>query len=109
MALDELINKEQIDEKNVSITIEQDDFDELYNDYLDFNEQKNTIIETIKTSNKLVTDKIEALQLTSIKKLLNKHSLLNDTDLKCNLCNNFTGKNKASLAQHTRKCKNNKK
>ena len=31
-----------------------------------------------------------------------------ETELKCNLCNVFSGKNKASLAQHIRKCKNNK-
>ena len=99
---------EQIDEKNININIEQDDFDELYNEYLEFNEQKNSIIETIKLTNKQTCDRIEALQLTSIKKILNKHNLLQDTELKCNLCNTFTGKNKASLAQHMRKCKHNK-
>jgi hypothetical protein len=100
--------EEHIDEKYTNIIIEQSDFDELYNDYLEFHEQKNDIIETIKTTNKQITDKIEAMQIASIKKILNKHGLLNDAELKCNLCNNFTGKNKASLAQHVRKCKNNK-
>lgn len=99
---------QQMDDKNVNIIIGQEDFDELYKDYLDFNEQKNNIIETIKTTNKQIIDKIEALQLNGIKKLLNKHTLLQNDDLKCNLCNSFTGKNKASLAQHMRKCKSNK-
>ena len=96
---------QQIDDKNINIHIEQDEFDKIYNDYLEFNKQKNNIIETIKLTNKQICEKIEVLQLTSIVKLLYKHSLLNDTDLKCNFCNNFTGKNKASLAQHMRKCK----
>lgn len=99
---------EQSNENDINITIDQEDFDDLYNEYVDFNEQKNIIIENIKTSNKQITDKIETLQLTSLKKILNKHNLLNDNELKCNLCNSFTGKNKASLAQHIRKCKSNK-
>ena len=47
--------------------------DELYNDYLEFHEQKNDIIETIKTTNKQITDKIEAMQIASIKKILNNN------------------------------------
>lgn len=100
--------KEQFEDKDINITIEQEELDELYNDYIEFYEQKNDIIETIKITNKQLNDKIEALQMVNIKKILNKHGLLNETDLKCNLCNVFTGKNKASLAQHVRKCKNNK-
>jgi hypothetical protein len=99
---------EQLNETNINLTIEKEDIDELHNEYLEFNEQKNNIIENIKISNKQIIDRIESLQLNSIKKLLNKHNLLNDNDLKCNICNFFTGKNKASLAQHVRKCKLNK-
>lgn len=96
---------EQFNETNMILTIEKEDIDELHNEYLEFNEQKNNIIENIKISNKQIIDKIDTLQLNSIKKLLNKHNLLNDNELKCNICNFFTGKNKASLAQHMRKCK----
>ena len=99
---------EQFNETNMNITIEKEDIDELHNEYIEFNEQKNNIIENIKSSNKQIIDRIESLQLNSIKKLLNKHNLLNDNELKCGLCNCFTGKNKASLAQHMRKCKSNK-
>lgn len=99
---------EQLSETNINLTIEKEDIDELHNEYLNFNEQKNNIIENIKISNKQIIDRIEALQLNSIKKLLNKHNLLNENELKCNICNFFTGKNKASLAQHVRKCKSNK-
>lgn len=99
---------EQVNETNLNITIEKEDIDELCSEYLDFNEQKNNIIENIKNSNKQIIDRIETLQLNSMKKLLNKHNLLNDNELKCTLCNSFTGKNKASLAQHTRKCKINR-
>jgi len=99
---------EQFNETNMNIIIEKEDIDELCTEYLDFNEQKNNIIENVKTSNKQIIDRIEALQMNGIKKLLNKHNLLNDNDLKCNLCNLFTGKNKASLAQHVRKCRVNK-
>ena len=99
---------QQFDDKNINIIIEQEDFDELYKDYLDFNEQKINVMETIKATNKQIIDKLEALQLNGIKKILNKHTLLQNDELKCNLCNSFTGKNKASLAQHMRKCKSNK-
>ena len=69
---------EQFNETNMILTIEKEDIDELHNEYLEFNEQKNNIIENIKISNKQIIDKIDTLQLNSIKKLLNKHNLLND-------------------------------
>ena len=99
---------EQFNETAMNITIGKEDIDELCTEYIEFNEQKNDIIENIKTSNKQIIDRIETLQLTSIKKLLNKHNLLNDNELKCTFCNAFTGKNKASLSQHVRKCKINR-
>lgn len=99
----------EINDKNVNFFIEQEEFEELYNYYIEFNEQKNNIIEHVKQTNKIMIDKLEALNHNVLKKILNKHTLLKDDDeLKCNLCNSFIGKNKASLAQHMRKCKSNK-
>jgi hypothetical protein len=98
----------EINNKNINFCIEQEEFEELYNFYIEFNEQKNSIVELVKQTNKTMIDKLESLNHNALKKILNKHTLLQDDDLKCNLCNSFTGKNKASLAQHMRKCKSNK-
>ncbi len=74
----------------------------------DFNTQKISIIDTIKTTNKQVLDKIENMQLNSVKKILNKNGVFqSDDDFKCKHCNAFTGKNKASLGAHIRNCKYN--
>ena len=49
------------------------------------------------------------MQINVVKKILNKNGIFqSDDDFKCKYCNSFTGKNKASLAQHMRKCKHNK-
>ena len=99
---------QEINDKQVNIFIDQEEFEELYNLYVDFNEQRNNMIEIVKQTNKTMIEKLELFNLNAIKKILNKHTLLQDDELKCNLCNAFTGKNKASLAQHMRKCKSNK-
>ena len=72
----------------------------------DFNTQKSSIIDTIKTTNKQILDKIENMQINSVKKLLNKNGVFqSDDDFKCKHCNTFTGKNKASLGANIRNCK----
>ena len=79
----------------------------IYNNkFNDFNTQKSSIIETIKTSNKQILDKLENMQINSVKKILNKNGVFQtDDDFKCKHCNAFTGKNKASLGAHIRNCK----
>lgn len=100
-----LINIKNVQEDK-TININKSDIDDLVELFNDFNNQKTSIIESIKTSNKQILEKIEGLQLTAIKKILNKNGFLqNDDDFKCKYCNTFSGKNKASLGAHVRSCK----
>ncbi len=94
--------------QNETINITKDDIDELIEAFNDFNTQKLSLIETIKSNNKLILDKIETMQLNVIKKILNKNGFFHtDEDFRCKHCTTFIGKNKASLGAHVRNCKAN--
>jgi len=94
--------------ENTTINIVKEDLVELVELYNDFTKQKNMLIETIKTSNKQILERIESIQINSIKKLLNKNGLFQDEhDFTCKFCAFFVGKNKMSLNAHTRVCKSN--
>ena len=68
------------------------------------------MLDTIKLVNKQLTDKLEEIQIPKIKKILMKFgNIENDNDFKCIFCNNWSGKNKASLGAHMRNCKFNPK
>lgn len=91
---------------DVTINVNKDDLAELLEGYTEFNKQKSQLIESIKISNKQTLDRIEEMQLNSVKKILNKNGIFqNEDDFKCKFCNVFTGKNKASLGAHIRTCK----
>ena len=101
-----LIHISDVQAESTTINITKDDIDELVEMFNDFNTQKSSIIETIKTSNKQILDKLENMQINSVKKILNKNGVFqSDDDFKCKHCNAFTGKNKASLGAHIRNCK----
>jgi hypothetical protein len=101
-----LIHITDIQAETTTINITKEDIDELVEMFNDFNTQKASIIDTIKTSNKQILDKIEGMQINSVKKLLNKNGVFqSDDDFKCKHCTTFTGKNKASLGAHIRNCK----
>lgn len=91
-----------------TINIEQEDIDELIELFNNFNTQKENIIDTIKTTNKQILDKIDNLQLTSVKNLLTKLGFMQvEEDYKCKYGCSYMGKNKASLGAHYRNCKSN--
>jgi hypothetical protein len=91
-----------------TITIEPEDVNELIELFNNFNTQKENIIDTIKTTNKHILDKIENLQLISVKNLLTKLGFIQiEEDFKCKYGCNYVGKNKASLGAHYRNCKSN--
>lgn len=104
------LNIIQFSQKSTSININSDDIDDLLEDYIEFNKQKTQLVDNVKNSSKQILDKIEEMQYVSIKKILLKNGFLqNDDDFKCKFCNNFSGKNKASLGAHIRTCKMNPK
>jgi hypothetical protein len=91
-----------------TIHINKDDLDELIETFNDFTSQKNNIMETIRANNKQLLDKIESMQINSVKKILNKNGFFHsDDDFRCKHCTTFIGKNKASLGAHIRNCKSN--
>jgi len=100
------LNYLKFSQSETTINITKEDIDELIEVFNDFNAQKISLIDAIKTSNKLILDKIENMQLNSVKKILNKNGFFQmDDDFKCKHCNTFAGKNKASLGAHIRNCK----
>lgn len=88
----------------------KEELDEITEEYKIFGIQKAQMLETIKTVNKQLIDRLEEIQFPKIKKLLIRLGHVeNDNDFKCPLCNNWSGKNKASLGAHMRSCKFNSK
>jgi hypothetical protein len=91
-------------------SISKEDMEDIIEEYRIFVSQKLQMIETIKNINKQLLDKMEEIQLPKLKKLFIKiGNIENDNDFKCNFCNTWSGKNKASLAAHVRNCKSNPK
>ena len=91
-------------------SISKEEIDELTEEYKLFGIQKSQMLDTIKLVNKQLVDKLEEIQLPKIKKVLMKlGNIENDNDFKCTFCNNWSGKNKASLGAHIRNCKLNPK
>jgi hypothetical protein len=98
----------QNNNKDEGFSIDQTDIDELANEYRIFGITKMKMQENIKNMNKQLLENLEEIQFPKIKKILMKlGNIENDNDLKCSYCNIWSGKNKASLAAHTRNCKYN--
>jgi hypothetical protein len=91
-------------------SISKEDIDELAEDFRLFGIQKVQMLDTIRLVNKQLTDKLEEIQLPKLKKFLMKlGNIENDNNFKCSFCNDWNGKNKASLGAHMRNCKFNPK
>lgn len=101
-----VLSKHSQDEYSLS----KEELDEITEEYKIFGIQKTQMLETIKTINKQLIDKLEEIQFPKTKKFLMRlGNIENDNDFKCQLCNGWSGKNKASLAAHMRNCKFNLK
>jgi hypothetical protein len=70
-----------------------------------FLNQKETLINYIRDTNKRVIQQILDIELPSLHKYLSsKFATTKTLDLKCNICDKFTGKNNKSLASHKKSC-----
>ncbi len=86
--------------------ISKTQIDDILEEYKAFALKKNRVIETIKTLNKQLLDQLEDIQLPNLRLfLVQKGKIENDTNLECNFCNSYIGKNKASLSAHKKGCK----
>lgn len=94
---------------NEFVKISKTDSDEIAEEYRQFGFKKLQMLDTIKSINKQLVDKLDEIQLPKIKQFLVKTgSIENDNGLKCTFCR-WSGKNKASLGAHLRNCKSNPK
>ena len=86
--------------------ISKSQIDDILEEYKLFALKKTKVIDTIKTLNKQLLDQLEDIQLPSLRSfLVQKGKIENDTNLECQFCNSYVGKNKASLSAHKKGCK----
>ena len=94
-------------------SIDPDNFNPLTNEQLlDINQefqtflnQKETIINYIRDTNKRLIQQILDIELPSLQKYLSaKFATTKTLDLKCDICHKFTGKNNKSIASHKKSC-----
>ncbi len=97
-------------QNNAEFSINKEELDEITDEYRIFGIKKAQMLETIKTINKQLIEQLDEIQLPNTKKfLIRLGNIENDNNLMCTFCNNWTGKNKSSLAAHMRSCKFNTK
>jgi hypothetical protein len=78
---------------------------EINQEFTTFLNQKETLMNFIKESNKKILNHLNDLELPSLHKFLaTKYASTKTLNLKCDICNNFTGMNSKSLAAHKNKC-----
>ncbi len=98
------------DYQDDDFTISKQELEDIIEEHKFFGIQKSQMIDMIKNVTKQLIDKMEEIQLPKIKKILIKAgNIENDNGFKCSFCNNWSGKNKASLGAHLRNCKLNPK
>ena len=103
-----MINNVTSDEDDI-YSINKTDIEELAIEYRNIATQKLSIQEVVRSMSKQLLDKLEEIQLPKIKHILIKFGIIENENLRCPFCNNYEGKNKASLSAHARNCKSNLK
>jgi hypothetical protein len=78
---------------------------DINQEFQTFLNQKETVINYIRDTNKRLIQQILDFELPSLHKYLSsKFATTKTLDLKCHMCNKFTGKNNKSLASHKKTC-----
>jgi hypothetical protein len=106
LLIDHLTEKlSQIKKQSSNNIISDEILLEINQEFTTFLNQKETLINFIKESNKKIINHLNDLELPSLHKLLaTKYASTKTLNLKCEICNNFTGVNSKSLAAHKTKC-----
>lgn len=89
-----------------TLPITTQETDAIVEEYEEFQRQKKELVDTVKANNKVILEKIEALQQLSLRRWLEKNNIIQTDDLKCRYCM-YVGKNRASISAHLRNCKKN--
>lgn len=88
--------------------ISMDELAEINKEYISFINNKKSIIENFKKFYKEHLRQLESFELNKLTTLLNsKFSNVEQLCFNCDICNNFTAKNKRALITHQNKCKKN--
>ena len=105
--IDNLSNKlKDININDENINISKDIIDGINDDYRSFIMNKETLHTILRDFNKKMNTQIDDLSMPNLDRYLEpKYAYVKDRVFKCELCNDFVGKNKQALSSHKRGCK----
>ena len=89
------------------IGISKTELDEIVTEYKNFAIKKIRLLDGIKTTSKIWIEELDSMTFPRIQTLLINTGNMEKTELTCQFCMAFTGKNKASLSAHVKSCKMN--
>ena len=95
------------DDANV---ISSEVLDSINDDFQNFLNQKESLLMIVRDFNKKISTQIDDIQFPTLEKYLsNKYASVKATSLICDVCNQFSARNKQSLSAHKRACSKNVK
>jgi len=105
--IDNLSNKlKDININDENINISKDIIDGINEDYRSFITNKETLHTILRDFNKKMNTQIDDLSMPNLDRYLEpKYAYVKDRVFKCELRNDFVGKNKQALSSHKRGCK----
>jgi hypothetical protein len=102
--LHDKINYHPPNGEHTKISLTNEDYEEIKEEYRIFANRKIEMLDTIKSITKQLTEKLEDIQLPHIRKLVAGKTDTKSIGIVCTICNKFTGKNRGSLAAHMKSC-----
>lgn len=105
--IDNLSNKlKDININDENINISKDTLNGINDDYRSFITNKEMLHTILRDFTKKMNTQIDDLSLPNLDRYLEpKYAYIKDRVFKCDLCNDFIGKNKQSLSSHKRGCR----
>ena len=95
------------DDSNV---ISSEVLDSINDDFQNFLNQKESLLMIVRDFNKKISTQIDDIQFPTLEKYLsNKYASVKAQSLLCDICNQFSARNKQSLSAHKRACSKNVK
>ena len=90
------------DDSNV---ISSEVLDSINDDFQHFLNQKESLLMIVRDFNKKISTQIDDIQFPTLEKYLsNKYASVKSQSLLCDICNQFSARNKQSLSAHKRAC-----
>ena len=93
-----------INDENINLS--KDILHDINDDYRSFITNKETLHTILRDFTKKMNTQIDDLSMPNLDRYLDqKYAFVKDRVFKCELCNDFIGKNKQALSSHKRGCK----